>query len=298
MEVTMLDQLEEVFCAVDDFCKGFQPQWEAHLIGGGNKPRGPEPGLCDSEIIVLLLVLHSSGYKYLKNFYNGPMGEVLRRYFPDMPCYERFIALQKRVFVPLMFFMISRLGKKTGIYYVDSTALPVCHNRRIQRHKTFAGLAARGKTTMGWFFGFKLHLVFNELNEIVALKLTGGNVSDITPVPSLTKDLTGKLFGDKGYIGKKLAEKLLRRGLALLTRVRKNMKSLPISMIDKMLLNTRNMAETIIGKIKLFSSLNLPKHRLPINAFLHILAAITAYQINPIKPDILFYASLPPAITL
>lgn len=294
----MLDRLEEVFCEADDFCKAFEEQWEAHLIGSGNKPRGPEAGLSDSEIIVLLLVLHSSGYKYLKNFYNGPMGEVLRRYFPGMPCYERFVTLQKRVFMPLMFFMFSRLGKKTGIYYIDSTALPVCHNRRIRRHKTFAGLAERGKTTMGWFFGFKLHLVFNELNEIVALKLTGGNVSDTTPVPQLTKDLIGKLFGDKGYIGKKLAEELLRRGLALFTRVRKNMKSLPISLIDKMLLNGRNMAETIIGKVKAFSSLNLPKHRLPINGFLHILAAITAYQINPIKPDIAFFSPNPPAISV
>ena len=257
-----------------------------------------EPGLCDSEIITLLLVLHSSGYKYLKNFYNGPTGEILRRYFRGMPCYERFVAVQKRVFMPLMFFMISRLGRKTGIDYIDSTALPVCHTRRIRRHKTFAGLAKRGKTTMGWFFGFKLHLVFNQLNEIVSLKLTAGNVSDTAPIPQLTKDLTGKLFGDKGYIGRKLAEELLRRGLALFTRVRKNMKSLPISMIDKMLLNGRNMAETIIGKVKAFSSLNLPKHRLPINGFLHILAAVTAYQINPIKSDIAFFSAYPPAISV
>ena len=210
----MLDRLVEVFCEVDDFCKAFEVQWKAHLIGSGEKPRGPEPGLCDSEIITLLLVLHSSGYKYLKNFYNGPTGEILRRYFRGMPCYERFVAVQKRVFMPLMFFMISRLGRKTGIDYIDSTALPVCHTRRIRRHKTFAGLAKRGKTTMGWFFGFKLHLVFNQLNEIVSLKLTAGNVSDTAPVSQLTKDLTGKIFGDKDYIGRKLAEELLHRGLA------------------------------------------------------------------------------------
>lgn len=294
----MFDRLVEVFCEVDDFCKAFEVQREAHLIGCGEKPRGPEPGLCDSEIITMLLMLHSSGYKYLKNFYNGPMGEVLRRYFPGMPCYERFVTLQKRAFVPLMFFMPSRMGTKTGIYYIDSTALPVCHNRRIQRHKTFAGLAARGKTTMGWFFGFKLHLVFNELNEIVALKMTTGHVSDTKPVPALTEGLVGKLFGDKGYIGKKLAEELLRRGLALFTRVRKNMKSLPITMADKLLLNGRNMAETIIRKIKAFSSLNLPGHRLPINGFLHILAAVTACQINPVKPDLAYFSPELPMLSV
>lgn len=294
----MLDRLVETFCEVDDFCKAFEPQFEAYLIGNGHAPRGPDPGLSDSEIIMLLLVFHTSGFKYLKNFYNSPMGEVLRRYFPGIPCYERFVTLQKRVFMPLMVFMFSKLGKKTGVYYIDSTPLPVCHNRRISRHKTFAGLADRGKTSMGWFFGFKLHLVFNDLHEIVALKLTPGNVSDAAPVPELTKDLIGKLFGDKGYIGKKLAEKLLRRGLALFTRVRKNMKSLPISMIDKILLNARNMAETIIGGIKAFSSLNLPKHRLPINGFLHIMAAIVSYQLDPIPPHRPFFSHQQPAIIL
>jgi hypothetical protein len=153
-----------------------------------------------------------------------------------------------------------------------------CDTHRISRHKVFAGLAQRGK--MGWFFGFKLHLVFNTDNEIVALKLTPGN--DTTPVPALTRDLIGKLFGDKGYLGQKLAEDLLRRGLTLFTRVRKNMKALPLSLEDKALLKARNMAD--IGHIKEFSSLNLSKHRSVINAFVHIIAAITAYQINPIKP--------------
>ena len=148
----------------------------------------------------------------------------------------------------------------------------------------FADLAQRGKTSMGWFFGFKLHLVFNNDNEIVALKLTPGNVHDTTPVPALTRDLVGKLFGDKGYIGQKLAEDLLRRGLTLFTRVRRNMKSLPLSLQDRALLKARNMAD--IGQIKEFSSLNLSKHRSVINAFVHIIAAITAYQINPIKPKL------------
>src|SRR3954451_19750742 len=131
---------------------------------------------------------------------------------------------------------------------------------------------------MGWFFGFKLHLVVNNRHEIVALKLTPGN--DTTPVPALTRDLTGKRFGDKGSIGRKLAEDLLR--LTLFTRVRKNMKSLPLSLQDKALLKARNMADNI----KEFSSLNLSKHRSVINAFVHIIAAITAYQIKPIKPKL------------
>src|SRR5215467_6776445 len=294
-EVNMLERLVETFCAVDDFCKAFLPQWEAYLIRNGTAPRGPKPSLCVSEIITILLVLHGSQFKYLKSFYNGVMGEVLCRYFPGMPCYERFVALQPSVLIPLLCFLLSHLGQRTGLYYIDSTALAVCHNRRIGRHKTFAGLAARGKTSMGWFFGFKLHLVFNHLHEIVAVKLTPGNVHDGTPVEQLTQTLTGKLFGDKGYLGKQRAAALLKRGLVLLTKVRKNMKALPLTLTDKLLLNARNRAETIIGQLKAFSSLNLPKHRAPINAFLHLLAALTAYQLNPIKPTGFFspFLSLP-----
>ena len=127
---------------------------------------------------------HSSGFKHLKSFYHGFAEPLLRDYFPGMPCYEHFVALQKSVFVPLVVFLVSHLGTRTGIYYIDSTALPVCDNHRISWHKVFAGLAQRGKTSMGWFFGFKLHLVFNNCHEIVALKLTPGN--DTTPVPALT----------------------------------------------------------------------------------------------------------------
>src|SRR5215471_17457493 len=193
-----------------------------------------------------------------------------------MPCYEQFVMVQKRALVPLMFFLHSRLGQHTGIYYIDSTALPVCDNHRIHRHKPLpawppaakphgatcsngATFSRRKLLMMGWFFGFKLLLVFNHLNEIGACKLTPGPVHDTRPVAQLTKQLLGKLFADKGYIGKKLAEELLRRGLTLFTRVRKNIKALPLAMSDKLLLNARNMAETIIGSLKEFSSLNLPK---------------------------------------
>ena len=284
----MLDRLVETFCDFDDFCKSIKPQWEALLLMDGTKPKrkhGPECGLVDSEIMTLLVLYHSSHFKNFKAFYNGIVLGLLRSHFPDAPCYERFLTLTKRVWALLAFFLASRMGDKTDIYYIDSTPLVVCHNRRIGRHKVFDGLAARGKTSTGWFFGFKLHLVFNHRREIVALKLTPGNVSDAAPVPELTKDLVGKLFGDKGYIGQKMAQKLLRRGLVLMTRARKNMKSLPVSFLDKALLNGRNIAETIIGHIKEFSSLRLPKHRSVFNAFTHITAAIVAYQINPLPPQ-------------
>src|SRR5688572_15722799 len=93
----MLDRIVEVFCEVDDFCQAFVPQWEASLLGpGGPAPRGPQPGLSTSEIITLLLVHHSSGFKHLKSFYHGFAEPLLRGSFPGMPCYEHFVTLQKK----------------------------------------------------------------------------------------------------------------------------------------------------------------------------------------------------------
>lgn len=283
----MFDRLVEDFCQFDDFCQAFYPCWEARLLRQGVQParkRGPQAGLADSEIMTILVLYHSSRFRHFKAFYEGVVLTLLRSAFPKAPCYARFIALTSHVWVPLTVFLITRMGQRTGIYYIDSTALPVCHTRRINRHRVFAGLAGRGKTSIGWFFGFKLHLVFNHHRQIVALKLTPGNVHDTKPVPQLTRDLIGKLFGDKGYVGQDLARRLLRRGLILMTRVRRNMKRLPVSFFDKALLNGRNIVETIIGHIKEFSSLRLPKHRSVFNALTHLTAAIVAYQINPLPP--------------
>jgi hypothetical protein len=283
----MFDRLVEDFCQFDDFCQAFYPHWDARLLRQEAQPakkRGPPAGLADSEIMTILVLYHSSHFRHFKAFYEGVVLTLLRSAFPKAPCYARFIALTNHVWMPLTVFLLSRMGRRTGIYYIDSTPLAVCHNRRIGRHKVFADLAARGKSSIGWFFSFKLHLVFNHERQIVALKLTPGNVNDTTPVPDLTQDLIGKLFDDKGYVGKELARRLLRRGLALMTRVRRNMKRLPVSFLDKALLNGRNIVETIIGHIKEFSSLRLPKHRSAFNAFTHVVAAVVAYQIDPLPP--------------
>jgi Transposase DDE domain len=283
----MFDRLVEDFCQFDDFCQAFGPHWEARLLSQEAQPakkRGPQAGLADSEIMTILVLYHSSQFRNFRTFYEGVVLTLLRSAFPKAPCYARFIAVTKHVWVPLTVFLLTRMGRRTGRYYIDRTPLPVCHPRRINRHKVFAGLAERGKTSLGWFCGFKLHLVFNHERQIVALKLTPGNLNDTTPVPDLTQGLIGKLFGDKGYVGNDLAQRLLRRGLALMTRLRRNMKRLPVSFLEKALLNGRNIVETIIGHIKEFSSLRLPKHRSVFNAFTHITAAIVAYQINPLPP--------------
>jgi hypothetical protein len=283
----MFDRRVEDFCQFDDFCQAFDPHWEALLlrqVAQPGKKRGPQAGLADSETMTILVVCHSSQFSNFKAFHEGVALTLLRSALPKAPCYARFIALTHHVWVPLTVFLLTRMGRKTGIYCVDSTPLPVCQPRRINRHKVCAGLAGRGKTSAGWFFGFKRHLVLNHERQIVALALAPGNVNDATPALQLTRDLIGKLFGDKGCVGKDPAHRLLRRGPVLMTRVRRTMKRLPVSLLDTALLNGRNIVETIIGHIKEFSSLRLPKHRSVPNAFTHLTAAIVADQINPLPP--------------
>ena len=98
---------------------------------------------------------------------------------------------------------------------------------------------------MGWFYGFKLHLVVNEYGKILSFQLTPGNVDDRKPVPVLLQDLFGKVFADKGYISKSLFEELLEDEIMFITGVRKNMKNMLMPFADKLLLQKRSIIETI-----------------------------------------------------
>lgn len=191
--------LLELFCNVDYFCQTITDWSESQLLGSSTKP-GPKLELSASEIMTIIIHFHSAQYRNFKAYYTTHVMRHLRSEFPKLVSYNRFVELMPLVLVPLCLYLHTRFGPVTGISFIDSTPLPVCHNRRIDRHKVFAGLAARGKTSMGWFFGFKLHLVVNDQGDLLALYLTPGNVDDRKPVPRLTERLFGKLFGDKGYI--------------------------------------------------------------------------------------------------
>lgn len=188
------------------------------------------------------------------------------------------------VMVPLVAYLTSRLGECSGIAFIDSTPLPVCHNRRIPRHRVFAGLAARGKTSMGWFFGFKLHLVVNDRGELLALCLTPGNIDDRKPVPQLTRDLWGKLFGDTGYLSQPLLESLFERGVHLITPIRANMQNKLMPLMDKLLLRKRSLIETINDQLKNISQISHSRHRKPANFAVNLFAGLIAYTHQPKKP--------------
>ena len=193
MELTMM------FCKFDDFCNEFEYNFNSRFIASNKAFRNRKGKMSLSERMTILTLFHRSNYRTFKHFYKNYVGKNLKKYFPNLISYERFVALIPSMIMPLTIFMYSQQGKCTGISFIDSTKLPVCTNIRIERNKVFKGIARRGKSSTGWFYGFKLHLAVNDKGEILAFSITSGNVDDRVPVDNMTNNIFGKLFGDKGY---------------------------------------------------------------------------------------------------
>jgi hypothetical protein len=187
----MPDSILALFCHVDDFCQLFEPRGQQQLVTYGVVQRGRQRQLCLSEIMTIILAFHTSHYRDFKAFYTGEVQEHWRAEFPDVVSYSRFVDLIPSALVPLCAYLRHGSGSCTGLTFVDATALAVCHNRRIVQHRVFAGLAQRGKTSLGWFFGFKLHLLVNDKGELLRVALTPGTTDDRKPVPRLAQCLFG-----------------------------------------------------------------------------------------------------------
>lgn len=280
-----MHQLVNIFCEIDDFCNELDTHCQHYMLSGSTKSnRGPSCGLAVSEIMTILVMFQMSRFRDFKNFYTGFLCFYHGSYFPKLPSYARFVNLINRAIFPLTIFTQVRAGKQTGIYYIDSSCLPVCHIKRSKRHKTFDSIAEYGKTSVGWFFGLKLHLVTNDRGELLTFKITKGSHSDSKEAVPLLKSLTGLAFGDKGYIGKKIFDELIMGGLKLITRKRKNMKEkLDVTAYEKQLLNQRGIIETVIGHLKHCYQVWHTRHRSIINAMTHLVAALAAYAIEPLK---------------
>ena len=281
-----MSKLVELFCDVDDFCKVFIPQWRKQLLEDGTRKRQREGQITTSEIMTIVVSFHMSHYRDFKNYYLRYVSLVYKNAFPNLLSYTRFLAVMPRVIVPMCTYFTSLKGKPTGLEFIDSTSIKVCHNIRIPRHKTFDGIAQRGKGTMGWFYGFKLHLVVNHHGEIVAAKVTTGNVHDTQPIRELAEGLTDKLYGDKGYLSKALEGDLLDKGVSLITTVRKNMKAKAISLWDRAMLSRRYIIETINDQLKNISYIEHSRHRSMNGFMLNLLAGLVAYCLKENKPSL------------
>lgn len=274
-----------LFCSVDDFCQQFEPAFSARLLQDGQRRRRRECKLALSEMLTIVIAFHLSHFRDFKAFYTAVRAHHLHD-FPNLISYNRFVELLPRLIVPLGCYLQSRFGTQTGIAFVDSTTIAVCNNKRIERNRVFAGAAARGRSTMGWFFGFKLHLVVNDVGELLGIQLTEGNVDDRQPVAEMTKRLTGKLYGDKGYISQKLFEELFARGLQLVTTLRRNMKPKLLPLWDKLMLRKRSLIETVNDQLKNISQIEHTRHRSRCGFMVNLIAGLIAYTHQPRKPSI------------
>lgn len=275
----------ELFCDVDDFCQKFEPLWYQRQISDGRRRRRRKTQLSLSEQMTIVIAFHESSYRDFKHFY-AMLCLRHRADFPRLVSYARFVRLMSFLVIPLCAYLQTCYGQNTGIAFIDSTALAVCGNKRIQRNRVFHGLAKLGKSTMGWFFGFKLHLVINECGELLAVQLTPGNTDDRRPVPHLARELIGKLFGDKGYISAALFHKLWERGVQLITSLRRNMKNALMPLMDKILLRKRSLIETVNDQLKNIAQIEHTRHRSVFNFMVNLVAGLVSYTRQPKKPTL------------
>ena len=278
-----------LFYEIDNFCKAFVRFWQRFLIKQGLAKRIKPCSLCLSEIMTIVVNFHMSGFRTFKDYYIKYVCQSLSSEFPGLVSYNRFVELMSGALVPLITYLQRcRFGKVTGISFIDSTTLKVCHNRRIHQHKTFRKIAQRGKTSMGWFYGFKLHLIVNEKGELLSTMLTQGNVDDRNRslMQTLTKNIIGKLFGDKGYLSSPLFKFLFKRGVQLITKLKKNMANKLMPLIDKLLLRKRALIESINDELKNMCQIEHTRHRSPINFLVNLFSGLVAYTFFPKKPSI------------
>ncbi len=282
-----MTSLLELFCDIDDFCQHFLPAYDAELKASGLRQRWRLGEMYPSEIMTIVVMFHQSPYRDFKFFYTEQVCVHHRVDFPHLVSYSRFVYLMPSVLIPLCAYLKQCFGVCTGASFVDSTPLMVCDNHRISSHRVFKATARRGKTSMGWFYGFKLHFTCNDLGELLSCTLTPGNVDDRAPVPDLVKRLFGKLFGDKGYISPPLFRKLFEAfGLQLITRLKSNMKNQLMSMSDKLLLRKRVIIETITDQLKNISQIEHTRHRSFFNFLVNLVCGLIAYCHQDKKPSL------------
>ena len=279
-------EIEKLFCDVDDFCADFEKKWQQELLPSSKRKRHKKFNLCLSEVMTIIIYFHQSSYRNFKDYYTKHVCNYFPKYFPNLVSYNRFVELKKSALIPLCWYLHLHRGQSTGINFIDSTSLEICLNERAKRNRVFRDLANWGKSSLGWYFGFKLHLIINEFGEILSFMITPANVDDRKPVPEMTKNLFGKLFGDRGYISKKLFELLLQQNIQLITTIKKNMKNRLMPLIDKILLRKRSLIETVNDQLKNISQIQHTRHRSVSNFLVNVIAGLIAYTYQDKKPSL------------
>jgi hypothetical protein len=288
------NHLIKLFIAIDDFCialhawKQTHPQFKSKVT--------KTPTVSDSELLTILVFYQCSGYKCFQYYYQNLVTNDMKTYFPQQISYERFVALLPRL-LPGLYVLLKMqmlLSRRSNQYFIDSKKIVVCDNRRIHSHKVFQDCAKRGKTSTGWFYGFKLHLVINNYGQIMNFLFTQGNVADNNQavLQYMLAGLQGQCFADKGYLTA-LFEDFYLQGLQLVTKVRNKMKNKLIKLSDYLKLRKRALIESVNDILTSVFDLEHTRHRSPVNALAHMLSALIAYCFYEDKPAVFIEHNLP-----
>ena len=283
--------LTKIFCEIDDFMQEFEEKYKRRLLESQEVKVKYGSRLSMSEVMTIVVYYHSYGNRTFKNFYMKSVSQHLKPYFPKLVSYNRFVELIPMVLIPLIAFLkLKRLVISNEITFIDSTKIAICNNKRIKQNRTFEGIAKKGKSTMGWFYGFKLHIAINEKGELCGANMSKGNIDDREEavLDEVLQNVSGKLFADKGYISKKLFEHLFEKGTTLITNVRKNMKNRLIPLVDKLLLRKRSVIETVNDQLKNMCDIEHSRSRNPINFMVNMVAGLIRYTYFEKKPSINF----------
>ena len=285
------DKVTAIFCSIDDFCNVFEPALKKKQLSDGKKTRKRKFRMSTSEIMTITVLFHISGIRTFKHFYISYVQKHMQKEFPKTVSYNRFVELMQSNILPLTLYMKTAcLGNCTGISFIDSTPIRVCNKKRIKNNKVFNGIANVGKSTMGWFYGFKLHIIINDKGELLDFLISQASTDDRTPIKqdNFLKKIFGSLYADKGYISKELTELLFSQGLHLVTGIKNNMKNVLMTMQDKILLRKRSVIETVNDQLKNISQAEHSRHRSFGNFITNLIASLIAYSFQDKKPSIKF----------
>jgi len=287
------DKLTQIYIEVDDFQKGMREFLDAQGLPNPNSTSRNRPrSMNESEMMTIIIYYHFSGFRCFKWYYNLVIKRIFADYFPTSFSYSRFIQLMAELNLYLLFYMTAcRLSVTTQGNYIDAKKLVVSHNRRIKDHQVHKGFARRGKSSTGWFFGFKLHLIINHFGQIVEFQLTSGNVADNNHnvLERFADKVKGFLFGDRGYLSK-IAASLKMKGLHLIPRLRKNMKQQQhLSPEQKYYVKHRGLIETVFDLMKHKLDIEHSRNRSTKNYFANVLGALIAYTFLDHTPCIPTY---------
>ena len=279
-------ELEQLFCDIDDFCLVFETQFFSSLLSSKERKRWRKTRLSLSEIMTIIIYFHHSRYRDFKHYYQHLIFQYHQQEFPQLVSYNRFVELMSFALIPLIYYLNTRKGQCTGISFIDTMGIPICHNKRAKRNKVFSSLSHWGRSSIDWYYGFKLHLIINDQGEILAFQLTPGNIDERKTVPYLTRDLWGRLFGDKGYISQDLFQQLWKKNIKLITPFKKKMNNKLLELWEKLMLRKRSLIETVNDQLQNISQIVHSRHRSPINFLVNTIAGLIAYTWQDKKPKL------------